>query len=115
MPLYDAFNVVEGLLWWSVAGVLLRRREGEGGCQRAARVGAAAFFAFGVTDWLEVGTSGRIPAWLWGMKITCGAAILWARYESRGWRSLRWYDREILFAAFCLGGVAVAVTLQVML
>lgn len=115
MTLYDGFQLVEGMLWWGVAGVLLTRTGETPRRRRALNAAAGAFVLFGVTDWLEMGQAGRLPAWLWGTKIACGAAILRARYEWRGWEVLRWSDREILFAAVCLAGVALAMALQVML
>jgi hypothetical protein len=113
MSLYDTFNTVEGLLWWGVAVFLLARRQtNEPRRQRAVRLAAATFLVFGVTDWLELGSGGRLPLWLWGLKIACGGVIFFCRYEWRGWHTLRWSDREVLFAIACLVGVAIIVAVQ---
>ncbi len=76
MSLYDLFNAAEGLLWWGVAAHLLWRVPTDEPRRRRALCAAAAIFlVFGVTDWLELGTGGRLPLWLWGLKVACGAGI----------------------------------------
>jgi hypothetical protein len=113
MSLYDLFNAAEGLLWWGVAAYLLWRvPTDEPRRRRALRAAAAIFLVFGITDWLELGTGGRLPLWLWGLKIACGAGIFACRYEWRGWHTLRWNDREVLFGVGCLVGVAIIVVVQ---
>lgn len=113
MSLYDLFNAAEGLLWWGVAAhLLLRVPTHEPRRHRALRLAAATFLVFGVTDWLELGSGGRLPLWLWGLKIACGLVVFACRYEWRGWRALRWHDREVLFGILCLIGVAIIVTIQ---
>jgi len=110
---YDLFNLVEGLLWWGVAGFLLSRARPSTGQQRwAIGVGAIGFLVFGVTDFLEIGSAGQLSGGLWGLKIACGTAIFCSRYLWRGWNSFRWIDREFLFGIFCLLSVAVVITLQ---
>ena len=78
----------------------------------AVALGSAAFLAFGGTDLLEIGCAGRLPSWLWGLKIACGCAILVARYTYRGWRTFRWTDREFLFGLALLAGVAIVLAVQ---
>lgn len=113
MSIYDTFNFVEGLLWWGVALLLARKAtDTPPHARRPLVVAALAFVLFGITDWLEPGRAGRLPLWLWALKVICGVAILWARYEWRGWRTMRWHDRELLFSAGCLLGVATAMMLQ---
>lgn len=116
MTFYDGFNLIEGVLWWGVAALLLRNAtRANSRRRRLFLVAALVFGLFGVTDWLEVGRAGQLPLWLWALKVTCGATILWTRYEFRGWHTLRWHDRELLFSAGCLVGVAIAITLQTLL
>lgn len=116
MTFYDGFNLVEGVLWWAVAATLVRYATlAAPDRRRLFLIAALSFSLFGVTDWLELGRSGRLPWWLWTSKVACGASILWTRYQYRGWHTLRWYDRELLFSAGCLVGVAIAITLQIAL
>lgn len=113
MPWYDAFNLVEALLWALVAAVIFRRAPAATPRQRCAvTLASTAFILFGLTDVLEVGTHGRPPMWLWAAKIACGGTILAARYHWRGWRTFGWRDRELLFGLCCLTAVLLIVALQ---
>lgn len=110
---YIVFNAAEGLLWMTVALAIWIRCPVENRQQLwAVRLGSLAFAVFGVTDWMECSFEGRIPPWLWCLKVACGAAILAARYTWRGWNSFRFRDREVLFAMFCLIAVAGLMWLQ---
>ncbi len=110
---YDAFNLVEALLWAAVAAVILHRAPVATPQQhRAVTLGSTAFILFGLTDALEVGTHGRLPLWLWSAKIGCGSAILAARYHWRGWSTFHWRDREFLFALGCAATVLLIVAAQ---
>ena len=105
------FNRVEAFVWFSTAFALpfvvrpaLRKQ-----CVTVF----AAFFGFvlfGITDLLEAGAVGKIPAWLWGFKITCAAFLLACRFNFIGWRKFKLTDRWFLFGLFCL---AVSVVLMV--
>ncbi|MFO1042405.1 MAG: hypothetical protein U0941_11505 [Planctomycetaceae bacterium] len=111
--MYALFNLIEGILWFVVAAIILVRVPCATAIQRRAVFsGAAAFAVFGVTDFLESQTEGRIPGWLWGLKIACGAAILASRYSYEGWSRFRWYDREFLFGLGCLVAVGLIILLQ---
>lgn len=113
MNWYDAFNAIEAVLWVIVAGVIAIRVPRTTAQQRFAIIlGSMAFLAFAGTDLLEIGRTGTFPAWLWGLKIGCGIAILAARYTWRGWHRFRWTDREMQFGIACLIGVAVIIALQ---
>ena len=111
--MYTIFNVIEAALWFLVAGNILARVPRMTPVQHYAVIGGAlAFVAFGVSDLLESQTDGRIPGWLWGLKIACGTAILAARYSYIGWQRFRWYDREVLFGLGCLIAVGTIIALQ---
>ncbi len=111
--MYAIFNLIEGILWFGVATMIVVRVPWTTVVQRRAVLGGAAAFAvFGLTDFLESGTDGRLPAWLWGLKIACGTAILVSRYTYKGWDRFRWHDREFLFGIGCLIAVSVIIVLQ---
>ncbi|MEI8379380.1 MAG: hypothetical protein WCJ09_04570 [Planctomycetota bacterium] len=111
--MYAIFNVIEGILWFVVATTIVVRVPRATVVQRRTVFGGAAAFAvFGVTDFLESGTDGRLPAWLWLLKIACGVAILASRYTYKGWDRFRWYDREFLFGIGCLVAVSLIIVLQ---
>jgi hypothetical protein len=111
--MYAWFNYIECVLWWCVAAVIAVRVPRRSRVETLAVVlGAVAFVAFGITDYLEAPFSGRIPGWLWGLKIACGAAILASRYTYVGWWKLRWNDRELLFGLAMLIGVGVVLIVQ---
>lgn len=111
--MYAFFNIVEGLLWFVVASVILVRVPRTTAMERNAVIGGAfAFAVFGVTDFLESQTDGRLPPWLWLLKIACGVGILASRYTYKGWNCFRWYDREFLFGLGCLTAVGVIIVLQ---
>ncbi len=75
MSLYDLFtgrgSPVVGRGGALAVGACRRRTPPQAGVCAAA----AIFLVFGVTDWLELGTGGRLPLWLWGLKVACGAGI----------------------------------------
>lgn len=113
MHWYPLFNTIEALLWWIVAGAVLAKTPQENLQQRhGAVLGAAAFFAFGISDFLEAAVGPPIPLWLWGVKCLCGTAILAARYTWLGWSRFRWTDREVLFALGCLLAVILLIVFQ---
>lgn len=113
--LYDWFNFTEAWLWWGVAVFLMWKVTASTAQQLwAIRIGSVGFVFFGVTDLLEIGTAGRVPLSLWGVKIICGSIILSARYTWRGWRTFRWKDREFLFGIFSLLSVCGLILLQSM-
>lgn len=110
---YQSFNLVEAFLWMIVAGVIATRVRRENNQQCFAVVlGCIAFVVFGVSDLLEVSHEAAIPAWLWGMKIACGAAILSARYTWVGWSKFRWNDREFLFGLALLAATIAVIAIQ---
>lgn len=103
---YVQFNAAEGVLWMLIAAFVATNVPCSTPQQRwSTRLGAAAFVLFGLTDWLECRYEGLIPLWLWAAKIGCGAVLLIARYGWKGWRTFRWNDREVVFAAGCLVAV----------
>jgi hypothetical protein len=113
MPIYDAFNLLEAVLWGVVAAVIHWQASTPTVRHRlAVSLGCLGFVAFGITDTLEVGTRGFLPSWLWSAKIACGALILISRFTWRGWRSIHWRDRELLFALACLGAVTTTIVIQ---
>ena len=113
MNWYEIFNLTEAGLWMLVAAVIVIRAPRSSRHQQwGVMLGAISFVAFGVTDILEAGNQGSIPLWLWGFKLLCGVGILAARYTWRGWSTLRWHDREIVFSLGCLIAVIAMITLQ---
>jgi len=71
-------NGVEGVLWIAIGAVVFARTEKHGG--RRAGIGgtaAFAFFWFGVSDFLEIGTGAWWrPVWLLLLKTVCVATLL---------------------------------------
>jgi hypothetical protein len=113
MSWYQAFNLVEALLWWLVAVAISFKVPRATSQQRwGAILGVVAFFAFGITDVIEANHERWIPLWLWGFKCLCGVGILSARYTWLGWSQFHWKDREFLFGLCCLIAVIVLVMLQ---
>jgi len=81
--------------------------------QRVALWGAAVtFVVFGISDWLEAGLQGRVPLWLYAMKIACGTALLICRFTWLGWQHWHWRRREVVFATLCLIAVSYAIWVQ---
>lgn len=97
------FNRAEALVWFVVAACLPFV---VGSASRRQRMGVFAagfgFVLFGITDLLEAGMVGDVPAWLWASKITCGAFLLSCRIFYIGWENFRFNDRWLLFGLFCL-------------
>lgn len=97
------FNRAEALVWFAVAACLpfvvrsASRRQIR--CVFAASFG---FVLFGVTDLLEAGRVGDVPAWLWAFKIACGSHLLVCRLIYIGRENFRPDDRWLLFGLFCL-------------
>lgn len=111
--LYVWFNAAEGVFWILVGGFVWLRIPRQNSRQtRSVWIAAIAFVSFGVSDWIECRYERMIPLWLWGWKTLCGAALLVARYEWRGWSTFRVTDREFLFGLFCLASVFGLIVLQ---
>ena len=72
-------NVVEGVLWIAIAGIILART-GRGTDRRRWRIATTAaigFFWFGISDFIEVGTGAWYrPVWLLMMKAVCVAVLV---------------------------------------
>lgn len=110
---YRNFNLLEGVLWVGVAVFLVSRVKPATRRQRLALWGAVVtFVVFGISDWLEAGRQGRVPLWLYAVKIACGAALLACRFTWLGWRHWHWRRPEVVFALFCLVAVAGAIWVQ---
>lgn len=110
---YRNFNSIEAFLWIGVAVYLVTRVKSQNRRQRwALWIAAATFVIFGASDWLEAGLEGRVPLWLYAMKIACGASIFACRFTWLGWRMWHWRHREFLFGVFCLIAVSVAIWFQ---
>lgn len=106
------FNRAEAVVWFVVALCLpfvvksASRRQHI--CVFAASLG---FVLFGITDLLEAGRVGAVPAWLWAFKIACGAYLLVCRILYIGWENFRVHDRWLLFGLFCLAVSVALITL----
>ena len=110
---YRRFNQTEAVLWLLVALFILWRVRPANARQRVAVWAAAATFAvFGLSDWLEADQYGRVPLWLYGLKIACGLSIFVCRFTWLGWSTWHWRHREFLFGVFCLAAVAFAIWFQ---
>ena len=110
---YETFNYFECVAWVSIALVLpfwFRR------CSAEKRVfilrAALTFVLFGISDYLEAPTHGRLPAWLWTWKIVCATYLLRCRYNYTGRENFRWFDRTNIFALACFAAVLLAMFLQ---
>jgi uncharacterized membrane protein len=110
MNWYDLFNTLEAVLWVGVAVVVVRTPRRNRREAAACGLAVVGFLVFAATDLLEIGRDGRLPLWLWGLKIACGTAILAARFLWLG--RFRWRSRELLFAVGCLLAVLLILVLQ---
>ncbi len=111
---YRTFNYLECVTWITIGLVLpfwFRRcpPEKRGAIWRAA----VTFFVFGISDFLEAPTRGRLPWWLWTWKILCATYLLKCRYDYIGKERFRWVERTNLLAVACLLAVLLAMFLQV--
>ena len=110
---YEAFNYFESAAWLIIAVVLpfwFRRCSAD---QRSVILRASfTFVVFGVSDYLEAPTHGRLPPWLWTWKLLCAAYLLRCRYEYVGRAGFRWFDRTNILAFACFLAVLLAMFLQ---
>ena len=105
------FNRAEALVWFVVAVWLPFVVRSESRKQQlGVYAGSIGFVLFGISDLLEAGRAGDIPAWLWVLKISCGAFLLSCRILYVGLENFRLNDRWLLFGLFCLA-VTVALIL----
>jgi hypothetical protein len=110
---YEIFNYGECAAWLIIAVVLpvwFRRcpPEKRGVIWRAS----LTFVLFGVSDYLEAPTHGRLPWWLWAWKLACATYLLRCRYEFIGRERFRWLERTNVLALACFVAVLVAMFLQ---
>ncbi len=72
-------NNVEALVWWLIALALAYFAFRQtGAARRRCWIGAATFFAFGLSDIVEAGTGAWWrPWWLLVWKAACVAVMLW--------------------------------------
>jgi hypothetical protein len=110
---YEVFNYGECTTWWIIAIVLPIWFRG---CPREKRPvvlrASVTFFLFGISDYLEAPTHGRLPAWLWAWKLICAAYLLRCRYDYIGRERFRWLDRTNILALACFLAVLLAMFLQ---
>ncbi len=110
---YETFNYAECAAWWLIAVVLpFWFRRSTPAQRRVVLRASFTFIVFGVTDFLEAPTHGRLPPWLWALKILCALYLLRCRYEYLGRERFRWLDRTNLFALACFLAVLLAMGLQ---
>ena len=113
MNLYQLFNSVEAIIWFVVALLIVVRIDHSSrGRLLGVVLGSTAFIVFGVTDLMELPTQGRLPMWLWSLKIACGVQMIAARYTWLGWSRFHWRHREVLFGLGCLAAVSIVISLQ---
>jgi hypothetical protein len=111
--MYEAFNYFECTAWITIALVLpfwFRKSfpEKRGVILRAS----LTFVFFGISDFLEAPTHGRVPWWLWTWKIACACYLLKCRYDYIGRERFRWVERTNIFALACFLAVLLAMFLQ---
>ena len=111
---YEAFNYFECAAWLTIAIVLpfwFRRCPAD---KRGVIVRASCtFVVFGVSDYLEAPTHGRLPWWLWTWKLLCAIYLLRCRYDYIGRERFRWLDRTNILAGACFLAVLLAMFLQI--
>jgi hypothetical protein len=110
---YETFNYGECAAWLIIALVLpfwfrTAPVEKRGIIARAS----VLFVIFGVSDYLEAPTHGRLPAWLWAWKLLCAAGLLKCRYDYLGKERFRWNDRSNILVLICFLTVLLAMFLQ---
>jgi hypothetical protein len=110
---YEIFNYFECVSWLTIAAVLpfyFRKcpPEKRGSIYRAS----ITFIFFGISDYLEAPTHGRLPPWLWAWKIGCAAYLLRCRYEYIGKDKFRWLDRTNILAFACFLAALLSMYLQ---
>jgi hypothetical protein len=111
--IYAAFNYAECALWWVIGVFVCVRARRKIGRQKFSLFAAGAVLVvFGLSDWFEASREGAIPAWLWAMKIVCGAGLLACRFSYLGWHQFHWRRGELWFAVFCLVAVIAVIWLQ---
>ncbi len=110
---YETFNYFECTAWITIAVVLpfwFRRGppEKRGVIFRAS----ITFVVFGISDYIEAPTHGRLPWWLWTWKLLCAGYLLKCRYDYIGRENFRWRDRHNILALACFLAVLLAMFLQ---
>ena len=110
---YETFNYFECAAWLIIAIVLpvwfrACPRDKRGVIARAS----LTFVVFGVSDYLEAPTHGRLPPWLWTWKLLCAGYLLKCRYDYIGTGRFRWLDRTNILAGACFLAVLFAIFLQ---
>jgi hypothetical protein len=111
---YETFNYAECAAWLIVALVLpfWFRRGGPAEKRGILWRASATFLVFALTDFLEAPTHGRLPAWLWALKLLCAGYLLRCRYEYLRPAPFRWRDPTNRLALACFLAVLLAMALQ---
>lgn len=111
--IYEVFNYGECVAWMLVALALPIRFRG---CPAEKKPiifrASAAFVIFGMSDYFEAPTHGRLPAWLWAVKILCCVYFLKCRYDYLGKERFRWFDRTHVLALGCFLAALLAIVMQ---
>src|SRR4051812_18759616 len=90
---YEAFNDFECAAWLTVALVLPFWFRACPTSKRGVIWRASlTFVVFGISDYLEAPTHGRLPAWLWAWKLSCACYLLKCRRDYIGKERFRWRD-----------------------
>jgi len=110
---YETFNYFECAAWLVIAAVLpFWFRASPAGQRRVIVRASLTFVVFGISDFLEAPTLGRLPAWLWAWKLLCATYLLKCRYDYIGKENFRWFDRTNILALACFLAVLLAMFLQ---
>ena len=111
--IYEAFNYFECAAWLVIALVLPFWFRACPADRRGVIIRASlTFVVFGISDYLEAPTQGRLPPWLWAWKIVCATYLLKCRYDYLGKERFRWFDRTNILALACFAAVLLAMFLQ---
>lgn len=111
---YFIFNLLEACVWWAVALLLPRFVSLHETRQRSAvQLARVGFLIFGVTDVVEAPACGRLPWWLWAMKIATGAYLLGCRVAYVGLDRIRLTDRFLVLGMVLFIASTVAIGISI--
>jgi len=112
--IYETFNYFECVSWITIAFVLPFWFRNCPRDKRSVIIRASlTFVVFGISDYLEAPTHGRLPWWLWTWKIVCACLLLKWRYDYIGRERFHWLDRTNILALAVFVAVLLAMFMQI--
>lgn len=100
---YVLFNIVEGIIWICLGIYLLTRIHTYPVEQQwIIRTAAMALWLFGLSDWLEAPTGGRLSLPIWALKLSVGATLVFLWYRYIGIDRRKWVDSRAVLLLFLL-------------